>query len=125
MPNPIVHFEVVSEDTMTIREFYSKLLGWTIAVPEGSPMDYGMAMTKDNDQGIDGGFYQVDDPDDRPGIRIYAQVADADAVLAQADSLGGKSLGPSQEVPGMGIKVGQFLDPEGNIFGVVQPLGPG
>ena len=47
---------------------------------------------------------------------------DAQAFLEKAVSLGGTVVGEAQEVPGQGIKVGQFLDLEGNIFGVVQPL---
>ena len=53
---------------------------------------------------------------------LYAQVDDAQVFLEMAASLGGTVVGEAQEVPGQGIKVGQFLDPEGNMFGVVQPL---
>ena len=58
----------------------------------------------------------------KPGLRVYAQVDDADAYLAKAQELGGKIIMPAMEVPGMGIRVGLFEDPEGNRFGVVQPL---
>ena len=54
-------------------------------------------------------------------MRLYAQVDDAQAFLEMAASLGGTVVGEAQEVPGQGIKVCQFLDPEGNIFGVIQP----
>ena len=67
-------------------------------------------------------LYQTEDANDQSGVRLYAQVDDAQAFLEMAASLGGTVVGEAQEVPGQGIKVGQFLDPEGNIFGVIQPL---
>ena len=38
------------------------------------------------------------------------------------EAAGGKRLGPLQEVPGIGMKVAQFLDPEVNVFGLVEPI---
>ena len=103
-----------------ITEFYSRLFGWT--VDANNPINYGMTSTKDGDEGIDGGIYQQQDSNDPPGIKIYAQVEDADAFLTKAQELGGQILVPAMEVPGAGIKIGQFLDLEGNRFGVVHPL---
>ena len=120
MPQPIVHFEISAKDQKKITDFYSSLFGWS--VDASNPMNYGMTSTKDGDLGIDGGIYQQMGPQDLPGIRIYAQVDDADAYLAKAQQLGGKIIMPAAEVPGAGIRVGQFEDPEGNRFGVVQPL---
>ena len=49
-------------------------------------------------------------------------MSDADSALAKAAELGAKVVMPAMEVPGEGIRVGQFEDPEGNRFAVVQPL---
>ena len=35
--------------------------------------------------------------------------------------MGGTVVMPVQEVPGQGVKVAMFLDPEGNQFGITQP----
>ena len=120
MPQPVVHFEISARDSETIANFYSSLFGWT--VDADNPMNYGMAMTKDGDLGIDGGIYKQMSDDDAPGVRIYAQVDDAQAYLDKAEELGGKAVGAAMEVPGAGIMVGMFTDPEGNLFGVVQHL---
>ena len=120
MSNPVVHFEIASKDTGKVRDFYSKLFGWSIDAD--NPMNYGVASTKEGSLGIDGGLYQTEDANDQPGVRLYAQVDDAQAFLEMAASLGGTVVGEAQEVPGQGIKVGQFLDPEGNIFGIIQTL---
>ena len=120
MPQPVVHFEINARDSAKITDFYTSLFGWS--VDANNPMNYGLAMTRDGDLGIDGGIYQQGDAEDTPGIRIYAQVDDAQAYLDKAVELGGKAVGPAMEVPGAGIMVGMFLDPEGNLFGVVQHL---
>ena len=120
MANPIVHFEIASKDTGKVRDFYFNLFGWSINAD--NPLNYGLASTKEGKLGIDGGLYQAEDSNDRPGVRLYAKVDDAQAFLEKAASLGDTVVGEAQEVPGQGIKVGQFLNPEGNVFGVVQPL---
>jgi predicted enzyme related to lactoylglutathione lyase len=51
---------------------------------------------------------------------FYIEVPDAEASLAQAESLGGTRVMGPDEVPGMGIVLGHFRDPEGHLIGVVQ-----
>ena len=80
-----------------------------------------MANTKDGELGIDSGIYQQQYENDTPGVRIYAQVYDAAAYLAKAQELGGTLVQEAMEIPGIGIIVGMFLDPESNRFGVIQP----
>ena len=118
MPQPVIHFEISARDSEAITNFYTSLFGWS--VDANNPMNYGLTMTKDGDMGIDGGIYQQMNAEDASGIRIYAQVDDAQAYLDRAVELGGKAVGAAMEVPGAGIMVGMFLDPEGNLFGVVQ-----
>ena len=120
MANPVIHFEISSKDTGKVRDFYTKLFGWPIDAD--NPMNYGIASTKDGELGIDGGLYEIQDPNDKPGLRIYAEVADAAACMAKVEALGGKVVNGPQEVPGMSILTAQFTDPEGNLLGVVQPL---
>ena len=120
MPQPVVHFEINAKDQGKISDFYTRLFGWS--VNGDNSMNYGIFSAKEGELGIDGGIYQQQDPQDTPGIRIYAQVDDAEAYLAKAQAMGGEIVVPAMEVPGQGIRVGQFEDPEGNRFGVVQPL---
>ncbi len=122
MPRPIAHFEIAARDAKTLQAFYGALFDWDINAD--NPMSYGLVSAKDGETGIDGAIYNhnADDPNDRPGIRLYMQVNDADAYTARAEELGGKSMGPAQEVPGYGIKVGGLTDPEGNTIGVIQAL---
>lgn len=119
MADPIVHFEIAAKDKSAIVDFYSSLFGWD--VNSDNPIDYGMTEAKDGDVGITGGFYQADESS--AGLRLYAQVDDAEEYLKKVVELGGTVVTPVQEVPGQGIKVAMFLDPEGNQFGVTQPTG--
>ena len=100
MANPVVHFEIASKDTGKVRDFYSKLFGWSINAD--NPLNYGLASTKEGELGIDGGLYQAEDSNDRPGVRLYAQVDDAQAFLEKAASLGGTVVrrGPGGARPG-------------------------
>ena len=35
MGQPVVHFEVVSDDANALRTFYGQMLGWTFTEPVG------------------------------------------------------------------------------------------
>ncbi len=120
MPQPVVHFEISAMDQAKSTDFYSQLFGWQVNAD--NPMDYGLAITQDGELGIDGGIYQHEYENDTLGVRVYAQVDDAAAYLAKAKELGGTLVQEAMEIPGMRIIVGMFLDPEGNRFGVIQPL---
>ena len=45
---------------------------------------------------------------------------DVEAALAQAESLGGSRMMGPDEVPGAGITIGLFMDPEGHVIGLVK-----
>ena len=117
MAAPVVLFETAAKDPKKVGDFYTELFGWSIDA--NNPMNYGLTVTKDGDLGIDGGIFQGEG---WFGIRAFAQVDSAQAYLDKAVQLGGKVLMGPDEVPGAGIIVGVFTDPEGNQFGVTQPV---
>src|SRR5664280_223634 len=107
MGAPVVHFEVVGKDGMALNAFYSQLFDWTI--DSNNPIGYG--------GGIMGAMQGMED---YPGhVTFYVEVPDVEAALKQAESLGGtRRMGPD-EVPG-GPVLGQFVDPEAHLIGLVQ-----
>ncbi len=122
MPQPIVHYEIAAKDSKKLQGFYEGLFGWTFA-PAPQP-NYNMINGKQGAEfGIDGGIYQVEGQDPA-GVRLYANVDDAEAYMAKVAGLGGTVVVPAMEVPGGGIKIGVFTDPEGNVAGVVETLTP-
>jgi len=117
MGNQVVHFEVIGKDPDKLRSYYGELFGWKFGEPMG-PTDY---TTLQDPDGIGGGIGGV--PEGYPGhVTFYVQVPDAEATLAPAERLGGTRLMGPDEVPGIGIMIGLFNDPEGHTIGVMSPV---
>jgi predicted enzyme related to lactoylglutathione lyase len=120
MGQPVVHFEVIGQDGDKLKSYYSELFGWEI--DSQNPMSYGIVPREGNVNadgiGIGGGV--SGGPEGYAGhVTFYVEVPDAEAALAQAESLGGTRLfGPDQVMEG--LVIGQFADPEGHVVGVVQ-----
>ncbi len=122
MGQPVVHFEVIGKDGEKLQNYYSELFGWEIDAD--NPIGYGMVQREGNTNadgaGIAGGV--GGGPEGYDGhVTFYIQVPDVEAALAKADELGGTRVKGPDEVPGGGIVIGHFNDPEGHLIGVVQP----
>lgn len=121
MGQPVVHFEVVGGDGRALRAYYAELFGWEFQ-EVGGPMDYAVVPREGNTNsegtGIGGGIGGVGD-DDSHHVTFYVEVPDIDTALAKAESLGGKRLMDPGEVPGGGISIAHFADPEGHLIGLV------
>lgn len=114
MPAPVVHFEIGCKDIEKAKGFYGPLFGWEFA-------SYGpAAMVAPTAPGI-GGHINSLGHEPHQYVTFYAQVSDLEATLAQVKKLGGSTLVPPQEVPGMG-HFAWFKDPEGNVLGLWKPL---
>ena len=113
MGDPVVHFEVIGEDAAKLQDFYAKVFSWTIHAE--NPMNYGLVHTEAG-RGIDGG---VGAGDPGRGVTFYIEVADPQATLERIEDLGGKTVMPITELPGM-VTMAQFVDPEGNRVGLVK-----
>ena len=104
--HPIVHVDIPARDRAATAKFYADLFGWqTQDHPE---MGY---TTFAAEGGPGGGFSTMDEPK----VLIYVGTDDIDASLAKAESLGGKTVQPKTEIPGVGW-FGSFSDPAGNII---------
>ncbi len=114
MPNPVVHFEVVSPDKEAAQKFYSELFDWKLDT--NNPDNYGMV--DDEGHGIAGGIGGT--PEGAPGhATFYVQVKNLQEALDKAESLGGKTVMPPMEIPDM-VKMALFSDPDGNVIGLVE-----
>jgi len=114
MRRPVVHFEVIGKDGKRLREYYSQLFGWEFDA--NNPMDYGIVPPDGTH--IGGGVGSA--PSGYDGhVTFYVGVTDVEAALAQAEALGGsRRMGP--DVVTEDVEIGQFLDPEGHMVGVVK-----
>ena len=113
MPNPVVHWEITARDAKKMEEFYANLFGWH--VESDNPMNYGFVDTH-TDTGINGGIPQAQEGD-QPRVILYVEVDDLQAYLDRAEELGGRTLMPPTEIPGI-VTIAMFADPEGQHDGV-------
>jgi predicted enzyme related to lactoylglutathione lyase len=123
MAAPVVHVEVVGKDTTTLTAFYSALFDWKIDAD--NPMGYGTVelAASNSGAGMSAGFMGLaghPGMENHPGhVTFYVEVPDVESALRKVETLGGtRQMGPDQ-VPG-GPVLGQFLDPEGHMVGVMQ-----
>ncbi len=106
MPTPIIFFDIAGPDDVELRDFYSRLFGWSSAedgrftVGVTSPLQ--AAIRKD--------------PAEK---RIYLGVEDVAAKLKEVQVAGGSIDAPRFDVPGVVI-LGLFRDPAGNPMGLVE-----
>jgi predicted enzyme related to lactoylglutathione lyase len=108
--HPIVHVDIPAEDTTAASKFYSELFGWEdIYSPD---FDYHMFQTEPN---RGGGFVKVGEPMPYKigEVIVYFNTDDIDATLAKVEALGGKTLQPKTEIPGIGW-FAFFADISGN-----------
>ena len=122
MGQPVVHFEVIGKDGETLQRYYAELFDWDI--DSGNEMGYGMVAREGNVNpdgvGIGGGV--GGGPEGYEGhVTFYVEVPDVEAALAKAESLGGTRVMGPEELMGQ-VVLGQFLDPEGHVVGVVQGM---
>ena len=116
MGAPIVHFEIGCRNTEKAQKFYNALFGWKTEL-------FGPTAMVDTQAGGTGIGGHINSLGHEPHnyITIYAQVDDLTAYLKKAESLGGKTIITSTEVPGAG-HFAWFKDPDGNVVGLWKPL---
>ena len=114
MANPVVHFEIGCRDSSATQDFYTKLFGWQTEQAGPAAM-----ISTGSDEGIAGHITALGhEPENY--VTVYVQVDDIQAHLDKAESLGGKTMIPVNEVPGMG-HFAWLNDPDGNIIGLWKP----
>lgn len=119
----VVHFEIHADQPERAQRFYAALFGWQFQKWQG-PVDYWTVTTgPDSQPGINGGL--VPRRPGQPGDAVSAyvctvQVERLDETVAAATRLGGQVALPRMPIPGVGW-LAYCKDPEGNIFGVMQP----
>jgi len=114
MGQPVVHFEIGCRNSPKTQEFYSKLFDWKITQhgPAGM-IDTGAG------SGINGHITALGH-EPHQYVTVYVQVDNLQAMLDKAGKLGGKTLVPPTEIPGMG-SFAWLADIDGNIIGLWKP----
>jgi uncharacterized protein len=116
MAHGVVHFEIGGPDDQRLADFYAGLLGWSMRPIPG--VGYTLVDTCGGD-GINGGISAADET--TAAVTFYIEADDLQAVLDKVNLLGGKTVSPITEIPGMATYA-KFEDLDGLVIGIV--LGP-
>jgi len=112
MGNPVVRFEIGAADDRPLARFYGELFGWGLeAVADG----YTLVDTRGG-TGINGGIGRSQTGE--PWVTFYVEVDDLQACLDGAEALGGRTVLPVTELPGMAFAM--FDDPDGLLVGLMR-----
>jgi uncharacterized protein len=112
MANPVVRFEVGAADHQPLVAFYAELFGWDMQTISES---YTLVDTRGG-QGLIGGVGRSGTGD--PWVSFYVEVDDLQATLERAEALGGRTVVPVIELPGMAFAM--FDDPDGLLVGLMR-----
>ncbi|MGH2705114.1 MAG: VOC family protein [Actinomycetota bacterium] len=110
---PVSWFEVLGPNPSGLAKFYEEQFGWTPTASD-APGGFEYYQVEPEQGGIGGGIGSS--PDGQPHVTLYAEVADLQARLDTAESLGGKALVPPTTLAG--VEFAQLLDPQGMAFGL-------
>lgn len=114
---PVVHFEIGCGDRERTVGFYRDLFGWNISTQGPAAMiDTGVKA------GINGHITALGH-EPHNYVTIYAQVDDLKRTLDKAATIGGRTIVPPTEVPGVG-SFAWMGDPSGNVIGLWKPVAP-
>lgn len=114
----VIHFEIAAKEPERTAEFYSTVFGWKIRKWEGPEEYWHVTTGSAANPGIDGG---IAPPNNLfTGYVNTIEVPVIDDYIILINKSGGKVLTDKMTVPGVGY-LAYCKDPEGNIFGVMQP----
>lgn len=116
MPDPVVHFEIISSEAPALHRFYGSVFGWKIAVD--NPFGYGLVDTRTPGRGISGGI-GAPTQGARGHLTVYVQVPNIDSALSRVITEGGRIAMPKTTVPN-GPTLAQFIDPAGHLMGLIE-----
>lgn len=124
--DPVIHFEMPSEDRKRMAAFYSKIFGWETKQLGPEMGDFVTVNTTESENNmpkkagvINGGFYKKTG-DVGQTTTVTIQVADIKAYRENIIAAGGKISGDIMDMPGLGLFL-SFFDTEGNRVNLMQP----
>ena len=132
MANLVVHFEIHASEPQRLIDFYGELLGWKFS--QFGDMPYWLIDTGDGaigmdtpGRGINGGLTQRQGPAPEPGAPVNGSNfvvgvdGSVDELFEKGIALGGSVALPLTDMEGVG-RVGNLLDPDGNVFGLISSV---
>jgi predicted enzyme related to lactoylglutathione lyase len=119
MPNPIMHWQILTKQPEKLEAFYSALFGWKII--EDNPLGYRQVKTM-SAEGIDGGFWPISPNEGHSMVQLFIRVEDVRSHVKKAQELGARVVVPPQTLPG-GDEMAVAVDPDGIPFAMFRGSG--
>jgi uncharacterized protein len=131
MDHTIIHFEIPAKNVVKLKKFYEDLFAWKFTkFSPGSELEnqfeyWNIETVPVGEKGqplrpgVNGGMYPLQKPENKQ--TNYISVESADKYIEKAKQLGGKIISPKMEIPNIGWWA-LIEDPEGNVFGVLEPM---
>lgn len=114
----VVWYDCMTTDPTKARDFYTKLIGWTITP---MPSEGGTYEMWTGPKGPLGGVMQLPEEAAKMGAPshwlMYVGTPDVAATVREASALGAKVWVPPREIPGIG-QFAVLADPQGAMFAV-------
>ncbi len=109
--------ELMTTDPAAAADFYSKLFGWGVQT-----MDMGSGpyrVVKAGEASV-GGIMGIPpgSPSMPPNWGSYVTVSNVEEILAKCAELGGKTIAPPMDIPGVG-RMAVLQDPQGAVLAVM------
>jgi predicted enzyme related to lactoylglutathione lyase len=114
-----IWYELVTTDVAAAEKFYNAVVGWRSQAMEGGAMPYTRFM-RAGDKASAGAMAIPPGMNFPPHWAMYVGTPDVDATIAHVERLGGKTLSPPIDVPGVG-RGRVMLDPQDAMFALWQP----
>jgi len=127
--NPVINFQMASEDSQRMSEFYSSVFGWETQALGPEMGNYVFVKTTESDDkgvpllpgAVNGGFYPKTAEGQQQFTNIIISVDDIHASVQKAKEAGAIIHGDPMLIPGVGQFV-SFFDTEGNRVAMLQPI---
>ena len=119
MPNPVMHWQILTKQPDKLEKFYSALFGWKIS--GDNKLGYRMVNT-DSKEGIGGGLWPISEKEGHSMVQLFIRVDDVKAHAQKAQSLGAHIVIPPQTLPG-GDEMAVAVDPDGIPFAMFRSKG--
>ena len=114
MSNPIVHVEVVGEDSEALQRFYRDAFDWQM-LPSGP----GYAMAHPGvEVGINGGVAASTEGGEGH-VTFYVEVGGREAARGKSEGLGGSRVVGRMDGPD-GPRIAMFAGREGHVVGLIE-----
>ncbi len=114
MGQPVVHWELWSQDPEKLAAFYADVFDWDIR--NIAELNYHLVQTG-GEGGINGGIMKPQQGPWPANLTFYIDVDDLAAFRKRIKSAGGKVIVEEQAVPGVG-RFSLFEDPDGRVLGM-------